>query len=118
MVCRLELAWWRPRLGLFSLLAVKLGHARDELINEDMHVVLCVLHTGENIVVAKEGGNRDGETGNGREQRGGDARRDGIHIHLTSLCHGGEGDHDTHDRAEQSEEGAAGNTDGEQNDEL
>src|SRR5581483_3639612 len=47
----------------FALVAgtVELGHFGDEFIREDVHVAGGVLDLGNEVVVAKERGNRDGQ---------------------------------------------------------
>ena len=74
-----------------------------------MHVARGVLHAREEVVVAKERRDRDGQAGDGGEQRGGDAGRDGVDVHVARRGHRGEGDHHADHRAEQPEERAARN---------
>src|SRR3546814_14221876 len=56
------------------------GDALFQLVDEDLVVGSDLLDAGEQIVVAKQRGDRDGEAGDGGEQRGGDARRDRVKV--------------------------------------
>ena len=81
--------------------------------NTRMSAVISFTRVFE-IVVAEQTGDRDAETGNGRDERGRRAGRDGVDVHIAGRGDGGEGDHDADDRAEQAEERAAGDRDREQ----
>ena len=93
------------------------GHARQELVNKRLHVVHGLLDARAEIAVGKQRRNGDRETRDGREQRAGDAGRDGVHLDLARLCDDGEGDHHADDGAEQAEIRSASDADGEE-DEL
>src|SRR3546814_14089581 len=69
------------------------GDALFQLVDEDLVVGSALLDAGEQIVVAKQRGDRDGEAGDGGEQRGGDARRARDHVDLTGTGTGSEGAH-------------------------
>src|SRR6266498_5150426 len=74
-------------------LGVRLGDLRDELVDEDLQRGAGVLAAGEEPVVAKQRRDRDAEAGDGRDERRGDAWRDGVHVDVACGGDGRERDH-------------------------
>src|SRR4051812_35679007 len=98
--------------------ALLFRQASHELVDEHLHVRGDVLVADQQVVVAKQRGDRDEQTGHGGEQRSGDTGCDGVDVHVAGRRDRREGDHDADHGAEQAEEGPTGNGDGEQDHRL
>src|SRR5271166_1382049 len=77
--------------------------SRHQLVGENIHRRNASTDAGRDEIIAKQRGNRDEQSSNGREQRRRDARRDRVDVDIARGRDRGERDHDTDDRAEQPE---------------
>jgi hypothetical protein len=68
---------------------VGLRHAGDKLVDEDLHLAVCFLDAGDEVVVTKQRRDGDAETGDGGDQGGGDSGRDGVDVDVAGRGDGG-----------------------------
>ena len=101
-----HLQFFRERIGMLmapvavlTTSAVVLRDLGDELVDKDVHVAGRLFHPKQQLVVTKQRGNRDRQTGDGGRQSGGNTRCDCVDVDVALGRDRGKGDHHSDYRA-------------------